>query len=154
MGSAAPASGFIASPSPTGGSQSACLAGEAVGVLVGQLKAQLFANELHRLDRVPADRTCFIFDFHLEVLGGQELGGKVQYIRNPTGRQAMVWVNFRDPGLEQAGLNPPDRATAINRSLCHVADLGNVESGRNRISIGENEKDLVRRIPLEACPEE
>ena len=122
-------------------------------MLIGQLEVQFIVNELHALDLILGDRTRLVLDFHLEVLGGQNLGGEVQYSGQFPSRQAMVRVDFRNPGLQQAGLNPPDRATAVDESLRHVADLGNVVRSRNGFSIWEQEKNLLGCIPPEVCLE-
>jgi len=118
-----------------------------------QLEAQLVVNELCALDLVLGDCARLILHFHLVVLGRQNLGGEVQYIGQFLSRQTMIWVHFRDPGLEQAGLNAPNRPTAVDERLRYLPDLGNVERCRNRMPIRQHEENVVGWVPSEVCLE-
>ena len=65
----------------------------------------------------------------------------------------MIRIILRHPSLEEAGLKTPNGAATINEVLRHVAHLGHVKVGRNRITVRKDEADVLGRMLTEVCLE-
>lgn len=118
-----------------------------------ELEAQFVSVRANALDFVLSNRARLIFHLNLQVLRGHDLGGKIQDIRQLLGGEPMIRIILRHPSLQKAGLKPPNGAATINKVLRHVPDLGDVEIGRNRVSIRQDESDVLGRMLTEVCLE-
>jgi ribosomal protein S18 acetylase RimI-like enzyme len=65
----------------------------------------------------------------------------------------VIRVISCNPGLEKTGLQTPNDATAVNEVLHNVPHLGYVEFSWNRVPVGKNETDVLRRMLAEVCLE-
>ena len=126
--------------------------GEAVGVLGAELEAKSAIDDVGAGHGKLRDELSFVLDFHRhrevvkEAVGMTENGGEL------SGREAVVDV-VRDPGLEQAMLQCPQDAAAVDERLLYMADLGDVEVRGDQTAIGQGEGNEEVGMRVEVAEE-
>jgi GNAT superfamily N-acetyltransferase len=133
--------------------QSARLASEAIGVLVGQLEPQFAAGRLGVVDLVLGNAAGFVLNFHFQFIRRNHLDGEVEDLGKLLRGKPMIGIVASHPGLEKAGFDPTDRASAIHEVLHHIPDLRDVEIRRDRIAVRQDKSDIQVCVLAEVCLE-
>jgi hypothetical protein len=111
-------------------------------VFVGKLEPQLATRHLCLVNFVLSNAAGLVFDFYFQFLGWNHLGGKVENLGKPFCGKAMIGIISSDPGLEEAGFEATDRASAVDEALHHMPNLCDVEIRRDRVTVRQDETDI------------
>jgi hypothetical protein len=129
--------------------ETARLAGEAIGMLVGELEEQFIPGGRSAFDLIPGDRARFILRLHFQLVRGNDFAGKLQDVCQLLAREAVIGIIPRYPGLEKAGLLTPNGASAIDEVLHHMPHFRYMEIGRDRVPIRKDKPDILGRVLAE-----
>jgi hypothetical protein len=126
-----------------GGADAAFFLGEAVGVLVLEIKKKGVGLNLGRADFQLSDHGDLMLQFDGEVEGGDERCREIDDRGELSGDESMVEI-IGDPSLENACGEGANGAAAVDEVLLYMTDFGDVVMRRDHGVVGEDEpQDVV-----------
>jgi hypothetical protein len=120
---------------------------------MGELEAQLISVRLDAIDLVLGHRARLVLHLHLQVLGRHDPCRKLQDAGEFAREEPVIRVIFRHPCLKETRLLPPNGASAINEVFYHMPHLGDVEFGRNRVTVRKDKTYALGGMLQKVCLE-
>jgi hypothetical protein len=97
------------------------------------LELKPILERVRRRDGILRNDAAIPFHFHLEVVTRQDRAAKIKNVGEAPGLQAVLEI-FSDVSLQHAGLPIAESAAAIDKLLCDVADLGDMNMRRDLLA--------------------